>query len=177
MERSDMWDVEMVTLLRHMIDDVGDTPKYEDERLMQLLLVGAQFARQENALSGEYIIDVENLSLKPDPTAATSRDDAFINLTVLKSACLLAGSGLGKGNAVGMLVVEGPYRLDTRGAGADKQLQVKTWCQAYADAKWENATGSGSIPGEAIIGPYRVSEFKGRGYGWGSPYVHRDRMY
>jgi hypothetical protein len=162
-----MWDSEMVTLLRHMIDDVSSTPKYADERLMQLILVGAQFAKEENVFGVDYIIDIENMTLKPDPTLRSERDDAFINLSLLKAACMLAGSGLSKGG--GLAVKEAGYSFDSRGVTEGKKLQVMTWCQAYKDAKKEFSFTS-LPPGEAIIGPYRSCETRGL-------YTHRDRMW
>src|SRR5688572_28304397 len=132
-----MWDSEMVIILRHMIDDLAETPKYTDDRLMQLILTGAQFAQEENSFSVVYTIDIENFSLKPDPTARTARDNAFINLTLLRSACLLGSSGLAKVAAHSMSVREAGYGFDNRGAAAGKKFQVTTWCDAYKDARWE----------------------------------------
>jgi hypothetical protein len=170
-----MWDSEMVVVLRHMIDDLADTPKYSDDRLSQLILVGAQFVKAENPFETDYTINIENGVLKPDPTASSTRDDSFINLTLLRSACLLASSGLGKSASLGILVVEGPNRFDNRGANAGKQLQVKTWCEAYADAKWEFVSASLTTPGEAIIGPYRSMDYK-NGSGGSFLFSDRDRM-
>lgn len=157
-----MWDTEMVILLRHMIDDLETTPKYDDDRLMQLLLVSAQLVKVENSFTTSYDIDIENYTLSPDPTKPEYRDDAFINLTVLKAACLLAGSGLGKGITQSILVVEGPHRFDGRGQRDARKFQVQTWCAAYNSAKNQYAVnGDGSCPGEAIIGPYRSMQYVG----------------
>ncbi len=149
-----MWDSEMIVLIRNIIDDVDEPVKYSDDRLGKLLLTAAQLAQGENVFLQSYTIDVDNITLKPDPTR-TPRDESFINLTVLKAACLLASSGLLKIGPQSIMVREGSYQFDARGALTGRQAAVDTWCNAYTDARWELVRlGSGSA-GHAIIGPYR----------------------
>ena len=42
-----MWYDNIVLLLRFMINDTSDTPKYIDSKLAQLFLVAAQFVQSE----------------------------------------------------------------------------------------------------------------------------------
>src|ERR1044072_5255856 len=148
------WDTELVTIFRLMIDDDIEPFKYSDETVPQLILVGAQFAKSENIFDTDYTVSVENFILKPDPTKSDSRDDSFINLTLLRSACSLASAPLIKLKGRGLKVLEGPYQFDDRGAVEGTKLAAQSFCQAYTDAKWQFAT-SGGIVGEVIIGPYR----------------------
>jgi hypothetical protein len=159
-----MWDSEMVILLRHIIDDVDEPVKYSDDRLMQLLLISAQYTQNENAFAQTYTISVENTTIKPDPTNARlgTRDEPFINLTILKAACLLASSGLLKLSKENLSVKTGPYQFDGRGKLAGRKIAAQTWCDAYKEAQWEHVTQHGE-PGRAIIGPYRTAAYN-RGY-------------
>lgn len=155
----------MVTILRYMIDDLANTPKYDDERLATLILVSAQFTKSENTFRTSYDVDIENMTLEPDPTAEGTRDDAFINLTLLKAACMLAGSGLSKGG--GLLVRENGYSFDDRRVSDARKLQVTTWCTAYTNARKDFSFTDLPV-GEAIIGPYRSRDRA-------LPYSCRDR--
>jgi hypothetical protein len=150
-----MWDVEMVLILRHMIDDLDQPPKYTDEKLQQLVLVAAQFVQTENIFETYYTINIENFSLKPDPTKVDTRDNAFINLTLLKSACLLSSAPLIKSSGKFLRVKEGQHEFDSRGNFEGDKFASQTFCQSYKDAKWDYSTsGNGSL-GDIIIGPYR----------------------
>jgi hypothetical protein len=161
-----MWDSEMVLLLRFVIDDVDEPVKYSDDKLQQLLLVAGQFVRTEVPLSQEYIIDVENYSITPDPTVTDHRDDSFINLTVLKAGCLLSTSPLIKSSGKNLRVKETTYEYDARGTLDSSKFAVQTFCSAYQDAKWGFATTNGVI-GEVIIGPYKALIQRGHPWRYG----------
>src|SRR5687767_14574266 len=123
-----MWDSEMVTLLRHVIDDLAEEPKYTDSRLRQLLLVAAQLAQAENNLIQEYVINIDNQTIKPDPTSTKlgMRDDSFVNLIILKAACLLASSGLLKASKTTGSYRENNVSFDTKGKFDSQNQLTKT---------------------------------------------------
>ena len=145
---------EMVLLLRYMIDDVDTPQKYTDERLASLLAAAAQFVYVENEFVQTYTISVMDGTIDPDPTEVDTRDDSFINLTVLKAACLLASSPLMKSSRKNISVRENQYQFDGRSRYESDKFVSQTFCQNYLDAKWE-FTKSGGTAGYAIIGPYR----------------------
>lgn len=151
-----MWYEEMTILLRHVIDDLDDPPKYTDDRLAQLLLLAGKNVNGENQFTMDYVADIVNITLTPDPTVSATRSDAFVNLTILKSACMLASSGLLKLSKENLSVKEGPYSFDGRGKLAGRKVAVDTWCKAYMDAQWEYAVLHRPEPGIAILGPFRV---------------------
>lgn len=82
------WEYEMVTMLRFLINDLSDDPTYSDTRLRQLIVMAAQIVNQEMTFSNNYTINFGTLTISPDPTVVAYRDNAFINLVVLKAACL-----------------------------------------------------------------------------------------
>jgi hypothetical protein len=152
-----MWSDDMVLILRTLISDMDTPPKYSDDRLKKLLLVSGQFVQTENIMPVYYTISTSAITITPDPTADV-RDDAFINLTCLKSACLLASSSLLGNSANGISVIENNYKFDNRGKFTNMQSTVTTWCEAYKEAQWENANQN-RCPGRAIIGPYLISGY------------------
>lgn len=149
-----MWDTEMPLILRHIIDDIDDPVKYNDLRLQQLLLASAQLIQSDHPFQNYYSTNIETVTISPDPTVSP-RDDPFINLTILKAACLLSGSKLLKSSFQAMYVREASYSFDSRGVFSGQQFTAKTWCDAYNEAKWQYIS-SNMVPGEAIIGPYRT---------------------
>jgi hypothetical protein len=161
------WYSEFVIIFRHMIDDLDEPKKYADNRIAQLLLVAAQLAQSENFFSQDYTINVSNLTLSPDPTASGTRDDAFINLTLLKAACTLARGGLLKAAKGGLLVKEGDYSFDNRSKFAGQKIASEDWCKAYSDAQYEYAVYH-TEPGRVIIGPHRTF-FVREGYRYQRP--------
>jgi hypothetical protein len=82
------WQTDMVSMLRILLNDNGDTPTFTDLRLEQLLVVAAQFVNQDIDFVKEYTIGIGALSITPDPTATATRDDVFTNFTVMKAACI-----------------------------------------------------------------------------------------
>lgn len=166
-----MWYEEVTLLLRHMIDDLSDTPKYSDDRLAQLFLLAAGYVQGEAQFYQHYTISIVGLSITPDPTIPIVADpmpgfssasnqfnvnEAFLNLSLLKSTCLLASSGLLSLSKENLAVREAGYSFDGRGKLAGRKITVDTWCKAYEDAKWEFAVLHRLEPGRAILGPYRV---------------------
>jgi hypothetical protein len=81
------WQNEMVRIVRHLVDDL-DAATYSDSRLEETVLVSAQMVQLQVTFDKTYTVDVDELLLTPDPTAAT-RDNAFINLVCLKTACII----------------------------------------------------------------------------------------
>lgn len=165
------WQTELVRIVRYLIDDLGTTPTYSDARLEETVLVAAQMTLRDVDFDTTYTIDVDELTLSPDPTVGT-KDDAFINLVCLRAGCLIDSSTyrtkLREGH--GVIIKHGASSIDTKGQlDAYKLLADKGLCQAYADAKWEYEAGAMS-PGEAIIGPFSGESVHNHNYG-----SHRDR--
>lgn len=149
---------ECVRLLRHLIDDLGSTPTYDDDRLFELLIVAAQFVNKEVSLTTTYTIDLDELVLTPDPTLSDSRDDSFINLMCLKAACIMDQAEVRKASGRAISVADSiGMKVDNR-AGLEGRLALFKlgWCKAYEDAKVEYETDKLSVAGSAIMGPFRL---------------------
>lgn len=153
------WQVECRLILRHLIDDLDCTAyKYTDRRLEELLIVAAQFVNVEVDLRQEYTIDADQLTLEPDPTDRSQRDESFINLMILKAACILERAEARKaaGKAVSLSDSFGT-KVDLTGNLQGALALLKDgYCKAYADAKLEYSLDNMSTVGAAILGPFRA---------------------
>jgi len=156
------WKPEMTTLLRYVINDTDtSTREFTDERLHSLLVASAQLTKGVVDFPRQYTIDVANSGISPDPTTG-SRDNGFINLVILKAACLLANGEFRSASNKGIVIKDGPSAVDARGLVAAKQQLMEKACQKYEDAELEFRLGN-SNAGEAIIGPHRNSFYGGGG--------------
>lgn len=147
------WQTEMVRILRHLIDDLSATPDYDDSRLQELILISAQLTLDDVVFAQTYTVDVDELTLTPDPTTAP-KDNAFINLVCIKARCELYKSIFRlKAKIAGISVKSGSEAISAGGTvGAYKYL-ADAACQDFATAKWEHEAGN-RIPGKAILGPF-----------------------
>ena len=152
------WQDEMTTIVRYLIDDVDSPVTYSDSRVQQTILVAAQQVQDCLTFPKDYTINIPASGLTPDPTSAT-RDDAFINLVSLKTACLFDRAKFTNAISQGIKIKDGSSSIDTTGSFGGYQFILKEGnCKDYEDAKlqYQIQGANGTAPGEAIIGPYRA---------------------
>lgn len=149
------WQTEMTTIVRYLIYDFSDTPTYTDQKIQTAIVVAAQMTLQDIGFSKVYNISVPNSSISPDPTTTDDKDDAFINLVSLKTACLIDTWQLrAKLPVAGISIRSGPESVDTRGVlTAYQYLKENGACKAFEQAKWEYEAGN-LCPGRIILGPF-----------------------
>ena len=148
------WSTEMVSLLRYVINDTDTlTQEYSDARLQSLIITAAQLTLGVVDFPRTYIIDIANTTMSPDPTSGT-RDNGFVNLVILKAACLLATGDYRSSTNKGVVIRDGPSSIDARGMLASKKDIMDSACTKYDAAELEFRLGN-SNAGEAIIGPHR----------------------
>lgn len=131
-----MWQNEMVRMVRHLIGDLISPYTYQDDRLEEAILVSSQLVLGEVGFNVTYTIDVDQCTFTPDPTENT-RDNDFILLITLKTACLIAQSEYKTNirSGGGIIVQDGPTKIDTKGSVDSYKDTAKTICQLYEDAK------------------------------------------
>lgn len=162
------WDTELVTLLRSIIGDIDTgSPSYTDSKLQSIILASAQFL-EDLEFNHDYIVDIDSNTLSPDPTTGT-KDNGFINLVVLKAACILANAELQRRSSQAVAIKDGPSSIDGKGIIATLQDWADRMCKGFQSAELEHRLGAVN-PGQAIIGPHRT-EYSGYSY----PYNHRSR--
>jgi hypothetical protein len=149
------WQVDMVLMLRSVIGDL-DSTKYNDERLKQVLVVGAYNVQNDADFPNSYTVNVGGVSISPDPVDNTDTD--FTLLTVYKSACILLGSEVKTESANAIAIKDGPSSIDLRGVSGSLSALYKDLCTKYEEMlnkyRYESGNGDGTPVGTAILGPY-----------------------
>ena len=148
------WQGQMSIIVRYLIDDIdADKYKYSDKRVETTLLVAAQFVTLVVDLNNTYTINVEQCALTPDPTDTDTKDNAFINLTCLKAACIMVGSEVRSESSNAISIKDGPSAIDLRGVASTLIVLYQDLCQKYAQLLLDYRAGN-SVAGQAILGPY-----------------------
>ena len=152
------WKTELTTIVRNLIGDTDiDSPTYSDERLYEAILSSAQLIQGEMDFTNDYTVDVDECILTPDPTTGT-KDNAFINLVSLKTACLILRSEAKTQALQAVNFVDGPSKIDGRGAAEGIAKLAQSACEMYSDARHDYKLG-GNMVGAAIITPYNVYNY------------------
>lgn len=144
-----MWQISMVLMLRSIIGDL-DSDKYSNERLKQILVVGAYNVENEADFNTNYAIDIAQVKITPDPI--TNNDQDFVTLTVYKSASILLGSEVKTESANAISIKDGPSAIDLRGVSG-KLIELYDRITAQYEEMLQHYQYNNSI-GEAILGPY-----------------------
>lgn len=161
------WQPELTEMLRYTIGDFTEPYSYSNPQLEKLITVGAQFVNSEIDLTTDYTINIMATGITPDPT--DPRDDPFINLTILKTACLLASNEakLRGGQAITVRDIGASVSTADRGKLA---IQIaETFCENYENAKLEYQTGQYSASASrmrAVVSPFRFEDRGNSGEGY-----------
>lgn len=161
------WKDELVTMLRVLINDLGETPSYSDSRLQQLLVVAARYVLQDMDFDTSYTININVPNISPDPVGTTTRDDAFANFTVLKAACL-SDQSLFRTKALleGITARCGPATLSIAGhLPGFKELITQGPCAAYLVLKQQYYLGDARGV-RAIMSPFTGNNFNPEDLTW-----------
>ena len=152
------WKTEITTLVRNLIGDTDlDNVTYSDDRLQESILTSAQLLQGELKFNNTYTVDIDECVLTPDPTENT-KDNAFINLLALRTACIILRSEAKTQALQSINFVDGPSKIDGRGAAEGIAALAQSACQVYESAKDDYRIGNNSI-GAAIITPYNVYNY------------------
>jgi len=144
----------MSTMVRYLIDDTDSSSyKYSDKRIETTLLVAAQFVTLSTDLNNEYTINVEQCALSPDPTDTGTKDNAFINLTCMKAACIMVGSEVRSESSNAISIKDGPSAIDLRGVASTLVVLYQDLCKKYDQMQMDYRAGHSTV-GQAILGPY-----------------------
>jgi hypothetical protein len=175
------WDEEMVLIVRGLINDfedpdTGDAPVYSDDRLAQAILIAGQSVQTRVPFPINFVVDVVNGTITPDPTIrGVSRDENFINLTTLKTACMVVGGEIRQYTGQGISIRDGSSAISLSRNPASLKLMKETYCDEYENALYMFVTSGGfASVGEAIVGPVKAWYMGGCGYpdgnDWGGCY-------
>lgn len=147
------WQNTVPVMVRYLINDTDSTNyKYSDSRIQKATLVGAQFVGLELDFVNSYAVDLVGETIVPDPTSSETRDDPFINLLALRTACIILGSEIKTEAANAIAIKDGPSSIDLRGVSSTLTVLYKDLCDKYESlADFLRFAGD---TGQAILGPY-----------------------
>lgn len=148
------WKTEMTLAFRHFIDDLDeDSPTYSDTRIQELLIVAGQSVIADADFITDYSADVDELIFTPDPTDRDiGRDEAFIQLVLLKAACILHTSSLRQAAGRAIDVKDGNVSISFKGEYTGRSDIAKNACKEYVDTLYAYQIGS-FAPSRIILGP------------------------
>jgi hypothetical protein len=158
-----VWQIKLVELVRALLLDYNEPPKYSDERLQRLIVSSAWMVIQQTGIT-PYVADLAALTITPDPTV-TSEDSgieylnkSLTNLTALKAACLMDNGEARRAAGQALDISDSGSRISIRGIAAARLAILKEgWCKHYSDALFAYLfSGTGAIPGMAVLSPFRV---------------------
>ncbi len=148
------WQGEMGTIVRHLVNDVDPSNyKFSDERIETAVLVAAKLTVMNVDFANSYSINVEGSTLSPDPTDTETKDDAFVTLVCLRTACIIIGSEIRSESGNAISIQDGPSAIDLRGVSQTLTVLYKDLCTKYDKLLLDYRAGS-SVAGHAILGPY-----------------------
>jgi hypothetical protein len=147
------WKTEIGTIVRHLIDDTGDSPTYPDHRIETTILVASQLIQTEINFENIYSIRVEQCTLSPDPCLLADRDDGFINLVALKAACIILAAEYKSQGLSSVRVMDGPSSIDLSSAATHMKHIYDTLCERYENYKLNFAAANNNV-GKAVLSPY-----------------------
>ena len=160
------WQGQMSTIVRHLVNDLDSSSyKYSTNRIETAILVAAQLTTMNVDFDNTYSINVETCKLDPDPTETGTRDDAFVALISMRTACIILGSEIRSESGNAISIKDGPSAIDLRGVTQTLAILYKDLCEKYEHLLLEYRAGN-SAAGQAILGPYAPGSdlLSGRNY-------------
>lgn len=166
------WQTEIPIIVRTLINDWSDPPQYSEDRLLQVITVAAKYVQFDVVLEHQYAIDVVSPAITPDPTS--DRDEIFISLVSLKTACIIDQSTLRtKAATEGIRTALGPASLSIVGNLAGwKMILEEGPCATYEEltSHWD-VKDAASV--RAILSPFVGNNFDPRMISTNSAYYRR----
>lgn len=148
------WQGSMTTIVRHLINDVDSTSyTFSTDRVETTILVAAQLLIMNVDFNNDYDINVEAITLSPDPTDTDTKDDPFIALACLRAACIVIGSEIRKESGNAISIKDGPSAIDLRGVTSTLTVLYQDLCKKYDESLIDYRAGN-SVSGQSILGPY-----------------------
>lgn len=154
------WQTDISIITRVWINDLGMERVYSDSRLEQLIVVAAKYVKSEINLAYDYIIDLSNETITPDPSSAGVNDESFIAFTALKAACLLDYSTFRtKAANEGVRASLGSASLSVGGNLKGYEIILNQGpCALYNKLRMEHEVGNVLLL-QAILGPFSGNQF------------------
>ncbi len=139
------WLDDAIVLLRVLTGDDNSPYNYCDDRLSNMIIGSAKMVLFELSFDANYSVDINTLSVTPDP----SSDNFFIPLVCLFAAVKIANSEYRQFSLASVNITDGPSAIDMSGQSAAFLQRMKALQADWAAAKLQyslgNAIGAGSV--------------------------------
>ena len=156
------WQNTSLIMLRTMLNDAGcDSVRYTPQRLDDLLITAAYLLPLEINFKNTYVVDVELRTVTPNPIDQEDGDE-FINLLVLKAACMAdEGNFRTAALAQGVTARIGPASLQTSSHGQYLGTLLNEGpCKAYTTVvELYNMSYDGSKIIRAVMSPFVANDY------------------
>ena len=156
------WQNTSLIMLRTMLNDAGcDTVRYTPQRLDDLLITSAYLLPLEVHFKSSYVVNVELRTITPNPIDQDDGDE-FINLLVLKAACMAdEGNFRTAALAQGVSARIGPAALTTSSYGQYLGTLLNEGpCKAYTKlVEVYNLSYDGSKIIRAVMSPFVANDY------------------
>ena len=136
---------------------------YSNDKVDQLISVGARYVLIDLNLDRDYKVDVTTNTITPDPTDPNARDETFISFIALRAACFLDQSTYRtKAVTEGIKTSLGPARLDVSGnlSGYKNIIEIGP-CAVYEYLKQQHNIGNATAI-SAVLSPFVGNNFDPR---------------
>lgn len=155
-----VWQNEIARIVRFLVNDL-DATSYTDDRLEETILVSAQLLLDTMDFTNTYTVDVDTLVLSPDPTTLATKDNFFINILALKTACIILGSEAKTLAAQSYRIKDGLSSIDISSAYQSIKQMHKEMVDKLDKIIFDYRAGN-SLAGTSILSPY-TQEYIGYG--------------
>ena len=145
------WQNEVVRIVRFLVNDL-EAVSYSDDRLEETVLVAAQLLISNVDFDNTYTVDVDSLSLSPDPTTLSTKDNNFINLLSVQTACIVLGSEAKTLAAQSYRIKDGPSSIDISSAYSSVHQLYKEMCDKLLKMIVDYKMGN-SVAGHVVMTP------------------------
>lgn len=141
----------LIAFLRGIIMDLSEPYAYEDDRLLEIIMVAASIIIKDAHFATSYVISITGQTISPDP------DNNFSVLTCLKAAAIIADGECRTASTSALSIKDGPSTIDGSNVAKNKCEIAKRRREDYDGALLKHNAGDGAV-GRAIIGPYNYSD-------------------
>lgn len=149
-----MWDVDLVLMLRVLLNDLNSPQKNSDIYLQRVLVAAGIFVDNEIELTNDYIFDIANITITPDPVSL--QDISVQALLPLKAACMINQGQFQTAVSQGIMVRDGDSMINTS-VGFKGYADILKYgpCSAYEKLKYQLQASSSALVGGAVMGAHR----------------------
>ena len=149
------WDTTLVTMVRHLVNDLGGNNEFDDDRLKNSIVVSGLLVSQEFKFSQSYTFDLDTPDISPDPTKTNTYDGEAIALLTLRSACMLDVGRYQNAVANGVRIRDGDSEVETTGAFRGyNDILNKGPCASYQNMVKRIQHDNSMKVGKAVMTPF-----------------------